>query len=155
MMAAMSHVARPVTVTVFIPAPPDDVFAYVADTRNDPEWCPNVGEVAQIEGEGVERGARFRFVQTVTTRGRTLDSDVVAEITELGDRSIAWRVVDRFQEREIHLDVVPEGEGSRVRQTTIAAFHRPPGLARWVYPMLAKRTFRDQFERLAAEFRDG
>lgn len=148
----MSQVARPVSVTVFVAAPPDEVFAYVSDTRNDPAWCPNVGQVSQIEGDGVEKGAKFRFEQTVETRGRSLHSDVVAEVTELGVRSIAWRVVDRFQERDVQLDVVPDGDGSRVRQTTVAAFHRPPGLARWVYPMLAKRTFRDQFERLAEVF---
>lgn len=145
----MSHV----TVTVSIPAPADEVFAYVSDTRNDPEWCPNVGEINQTVGDGVEVGAKFRFEQTVTARGRSLVSEVEAEITGLGDRSIAWRVIDRFQEREIQLDVVPEDDGSRVTQTTVAAFHRPPGLARWVYPILAKRTFRDQFERLAAVFR--
>ncbi|MGD2044361.1 MAG: SRPBCC family protein, partial [Acidimicrobiia bacterium] len=121
--------------------------------RNDPDWCPNVSDVTQIEGDGVERGAKFRFEQSVTTRGRSLESDVVVEVTELDDTSIKWRVVDRFQEREIQLEVVPEGEGSRVRQTTVAAFHRPPGLARWAYPMLAKRTFKDQFERLAEVFR--
>lgn len=139
--------------TVSIPAPADEVFAYVSDTRNDPEWCPNVGEINQTVGDGVEVGAKFRFEQTVTARGRSLVSEVEAEITGLGDRSIAWRVIDRFQEREIQLDVVPEDDGSRVTQTTVAAFHRPPGLARWVYPILAKRTFRDQFERLAAVFR--
>lgn len=148
----MSHLARPVTVSVFVPAPPEEVFAYVSDTRNDPEWCPNVSAVTQIEGNGVETGSKFRFEQTVTTRGRSLKSDVVTEVMELEDASITWRVVDRFQEREIQLDVVPEAEGSRVRQTTLASFHRPPGLARWLYPMLARRTFRDQFERLAAVF---
>lgn len=146
----MSHLVRPVTVSVYVPAPPDAVFSYVSDTRNDPEWCPNVGEVTQVAGIGVELGARFEFLQTISSRGRELESDVSVEVTELDELSISWEVVDRFQERKIQLEVIPEGEGSRVRQTTLAAFHRPPGLARWFYPMLAKRTFKDQFERLAA-----
>lgn len=148
----MSYLVRPVTVSVFVPAPPDEVFAYVSDSRNDPKWCPNVGQVTQVAGDGVELGARFQFVQTVSTRGRELRSDVVAEITELDERSIAWKVVDRFQERKIRLEVTADGEGSRVRQTTLAAFRRRPGLARWVYPLLAKRTFSDQFDRLARTF---
>jgi uncharacterized protein YndB with AHSA1/START domain len=152
MMVAMSHLVRPVTVSVTLPAPADDVFAYVSDTRNDPEWCPNVGEVTQVAGRGVQVGARFEFVQTVSTRGRTLESDVVAEVTELDDLSISWKVVDRFQERRVDLEVIPEDEGSRVIQTTLAGFHRPPGLARWIYPMLAKRTLEDQFQHLAARF---
>lgn len=152
MMATMSYLVRPVTVSVFVSAPPDEVFTYVSDSRNDPDWCPNVGEVSQVAGNGVEVGARFQFVQTIATRGRELQSDVVAEIAELHDLAITWKVVDRFQEREIQLEVTAEGEGSRVRQTTAAAFRRPPGLARWVYPLLAKRTLRDQFERLAGRF---
>ena len=148
----MSHLSRPVNVSAFIHAPPERVFAYVSDTRNDPEWCPNVGAVTQVAGDGVEVGARFQFRQTVSTRGRNLESDVVAEVIELEDHSISWKVVDRFQERKVDLHVAPEGEGTRVRQTTLAAFHRPPGLARWVYPMMAKRTFEDQFARLADLF---
>ncbi len=148
----MSRLARPVTVTAFVPASPDELFAYVSDTRNDPEWCPNVGDVEQTEGQGVEVGAKFRFVQTVEAGRRTLESDVVAEVTALDHRSISWRVVDRFQEREIQLEVAPDGDGSRVRQTTVAQFHRPPGITRWLYPMLAKRTFRNQFRQLAETF---
>lgn len=148
----MSHLVRPVTVSIFIPAPPDEVFAYVSDTRNDPEWCANVDDVTQVAGRGVEIGARFSFAQTVPARGQSLESDVVAEVTRLEQRSISWKVVDRFQERQVELEVIPEGDGSRVRQTTLAGFHRPPGLARWFYPMLAKRTFKDQFDRLAARF---
>lgn len=152
MMAAMSHLVRPVTVSVHVPEVPGVVFDYVSDTRNDPEWCPNVSEVVQVAGEGVAPGARFQFSQTVSARGRDLTSDVLTEVLEIGDHSISWRVVDRFQEREVQLAVVPEGDGSRVRQTTLASFHRPPGIARWLYPFLAKRTFQDQFDRLAAQF---
>jgi len=47
---------------------------------------------------------------------------------------------------------VPDGEGSTVRQTAVAGFRRPPGLARWLYPLLARKTFKDQFERLAQHF---
>ncbi|HEX6220737.1 MAG TPA: SRPBCC family protein [Acidimicrobiia bacterium] len=144
--------ARPVIVTTFVPAPPDEVFAFVADTRNDPVWCANVTDVTQVAGDGVSVGARFRFHQAVKTGGRTIDSDVDVEVVGLSDRSIEWRVEDRFQIREITLSVEPRAEGSTVRQQTLAAFKRDPGLARWLYPFLARRTFRDQFSRLAEHF---
>lgn len=138
-----------------IPGPPDQVFSYVSDTRNDPEWCPNVTDVRQLAGEGVEVGSAFRFHQRVEAAGRELVSNVDVAVVELGERWIRWRVEDRYQVRDVLLSVESEGEGSRVVQTTSAAFKRKPGLARWVYPMLARRTFRDQFRRLAAQIDQG
>lgn len=150
----MTYAVRPVTVTVHIDAPPDDVFAFVSDTRNDPMWCPNVSDVTQTDGKAVEVGSRFEFHQTVEARGKTLESDVSVEVLELGDRMIRWRVEDRFQTRAIELTVVPDGEGAAITQITRASFKRKPGLVKWVYPMMAKRTFTDQFSRLATQFED-
>ncbi|MGD2100672.1 MAG: SRPBCC family protein [Acidimicrobiia bacterium] len=148
----MTYPVRPVTVTARVEADPDEVFAFVSDTRNDPVWCPNVTDVSQTEGSGVSLGSRFRFHQSVETGGRTLVSDVDVEVVELAERSIVWRVEDRFQIREIRLSVADEDEASLVTQTTKAAFKRKPGLTRWVYPMMAKRVFRDQLNRLAEHF---
>lgn len=39
-----------------------DVFRFVADSRNDPQWCPPVLDVKQIVGSGPEVGARYSFV---------------------------------------------------------------------------------------------
>lgn len=148
----MTYRVRPVTATATIPAEPEMVFAYISDTRNDPEWCPNVTDVRQVTGEGIELGAGFELRQAVETRGRVLESDVEVEVVELGERHIRWRVEDRFQIRDVLLEVEPNGDGSKVIQTTAAAFKRKPGVARWVYPMLARRTFKEQFRRLADRF---
>jgi hypothetical protein len=128
------------------------VFSFISDTRNDPLWCPNVSDASQTAGDGVELGARFRFHQVVEAGGRTLKSDVDVEVVELGERSIRWRVEDRFQIRDVLLGVSPDDGGSKVTQTTTAEFKRPPGIARWVYPRLARRTFKDQFQHLIEHF---
>lgn len=148
----MTYRVRPVAVTTTIPAEPEMVFAYISDTRNDPEWCPNVTDVRQVRGEGIELGAGFEFRQTVEARGRLLASDVEVEVVELDERAIRWRVEDRFQIRDVLVAVGPDGEGSKVVQTTTAAFKRKPGIARWLYPMLARRTFKEQFQSLADRF---
>ena len=142
------YTVKPVKVSTFVGADPATVFSYISDTRNDAEWCPNVSDVRQTTGEGVEPGARFTFHQSVVAGGRTLDSDVDVEVLEVGDDHISWQVEDRFQVRDIRLEVSPDGHGSRVSQTTIASFKRKPGVAKWLYPMLARRTFRGQFRRL-------
>jgi hypothetical protein len=129
------------------------VFAFVSDTRKDPLWCPNVETVDQAEGDGVHVGARFRFHQHLDRpRQERMQFDVDVEVIEIGERTITWRATDRFQERLITLRVEPEGSGSKVTQTTRATFHRSPGLARWIYPTLARRIFRDQFRRLSEHF---
>lgn len=148
----MSYQARPVTVTTRVPATTHEVFDFVSDTRNDPIWCPNVSSVEQVEGDGVAVGSRFRFHQAVQARGRSLESDVDVEVVELGERSIVWEVEDRFQTRVISLAVSGDDRESLVTQTTKASFKRKPGLARWVYPVMARRVFRDQLRRLAEHF---
>lgn len=143
---------RPVTVSTHVPADPATVFDFVSDTRNDPIWCPNVTDVTQVNGVGVGVGSSFRFHQRVETQGRVLESDVEVEIVELGERSIRWRVEDRFQIRDVLVTVSPDDGGSLATQTTTAYFKRKPGAVKWFYPLLAKRTFKDQFKRLADHF---
>lgn len=138
--------------STWLPADPDEVFSFVSDTRNDPEWCPNVTDVRQVSGAGVEVGASFQFHQRVEVTGRQLVSDVHVGIIEVGERRIRWRVEDRFQIRDVVVSVEPDGEGSRVVQTTTAAFKRKPGPARWLYPKLARRTFKDQFGNLVDRY---
>jgi hypothetical protein len=148
----LSFPVRPVRVSAEVPAPADRVFTFISDTRNDPIWCPNVSDVVQISGDGVEVGARFRFHQVVEAGGRSLASDVDVEVLEIGERSIRWRVEDKFQVRDVLVAVTEAGSGSEVTQTTTAAFKRKPGMTKWLYPMLAKRTFRDQFHHLSEHF---
>src|SRR6516225_140111 len=42
--------------------PIDEVFALVADARNDPKWCPKVISAVQLVGNGPGRGARYEVV---------------------------------------------------------------------------------------------
>lgn len=148
----MSYEVRPVQVSALVAASPSEVFAYVSDTRNDPEWCRNVTGIEQLVGDGVDVGSRFRFHQSVEVRGRQLDSEVEVEVLSLGDRVIVWAVEDRFQTRHVRLTVEPAEGGSKVTQQTTATFKHKPGLARWFYPFLARRTFRSQFAELEERF---
>ena len=145
--------ARPVSVSAHIPGPPDKVFAFVSDTRNDPLWCENVEKVDLIGGSKVEPGTRFRFHQHLDRPGaERVQFDVDVEVIEMGERSIGWQANDRFQIREISLVVEPHGSGSRITQVTRATFLRPPGMAKWLYPLLARRIFGKQFRDLASYF---
>ena len=143
------HPVRAVTVSAHIPAAPSEVLGFISDTRNDPRWCPNV-ESAELTSDGsIAVGSTFRYTQHLDQPGRgrvTFDGDV--EIVALDHRSIRWSVTDKFQERTITCLVEPSGDGSQVTQTTEASFHRSPGLAKYVYPLLARRTLKDQLRHL-------
>lgn len=145
--------ARPVSVSAHIPAPPDQVFTLVSDTRNDPLWCHNVESVDLVEGSKVEVGTRYRFHQHLDRPGaERVQFDVDVEVLELADFSITWETRDRFQTRTISLVVEPDGTGSRITQVTRATFLRPPGMAKWLYPLLARRIFTGQFRDLGTYF---
>jgi Polyketide cyclase / dehydrase and lipid transport len=147
--------ARPVSVSAHIPVPPAALFRFVSDTRNDLLWCQNVETVDLVEGSKVEVGARFRFHQHLDRPGaKRTQFDVDVEVIEMGERTITWEANDRFQRRTISLTVEPEGSGSRITQVTRATFLRPPGLAKWLYPLLARRIFTGQFRDLGAYFEE-
>lgn len=108
-----------------------------------------------VEGGGVEVGSRFRFHQHLDRpRAERIEFDVDLEVIAIGDRSITWRATDKFQERVILLSVEPDGAGSRITQVTTASFQRPPGLVKWVYPLLARRTFKEQFGQLSLYYEE-
>ncbi|HEX9763288.1 MAG TPA: SRPBCC family protein [Acidimicrobiia bacterium] len=145
-----SYPVPPIVVSGPVPAPSETVLAFVADTRNDPLWCSNVETVEMLTSEPVRVGSKFRFHQHLDRPGgKRLQFDVDVEITALDDRSVTWRVDDRLQERVITITVTPTTGGSMVTQTTRASFKRSPGMTRWVYPVLARRIFKDQLSRLA------
>ena len=149
------HSLRPVKVSAHIPVLPDRLFAFVSDTRNDPSWCPNVETVDLVAGSGVEVGTRFRFHQHLDRpRAERIEFDVDLEVIAIGDRSITWRATDKFQGRVIQLSVEPDGTGSRITQVTTASFQRSPGLVKWVYPFLARRTFKEQFGQLSRYYEE-
>lgn len=150
-----TYPVRPVTVSMHIPAPAHEVIAFISDTRNDPVWCPNVDSAEMTSDGPIRPGTTFTYTQHLTRPGRgrvTFDGHV--EIVELDENSIRWRVTDTFQERAITCVVEPSGPGSRVTQTTAASFHRSPGLAGYLYPLLARRTLKDQLRHLSDHFGD-
>lgn len=45
-----------------IARPVEEVFEFVADPRNDPEWCPPVREIRQVSGKYPKLGAEYEMV---------------------------------------------------------------------------------------------
>lgn len=94
-----------------IDRPAADVFAFIADPTNDPQWCPPVLAAEQIKGVSPQAGARYR--QTVKPGPKELTNTL--EITEYRpNRRMAWRGHNRMAEFHGRYDVEPANEGARV-----------------------------------------
>ena len=65
--------------TVTIARTRQDVWAYISDLRNDPEWCEKVDSVEQTAGEGPGLGAKYRVMHRPRPRkpAVTLEVEVV------------------------------------------------------------------------------
>lgn len=74
---------------IVIKCPRDDVFSFLADPENDPQWRSGVLDLKRVSGSGM--GARY--AQTVKgPGGRRVPADI--EITELTPgRTIAFQTV--------------------------------------------------------------
>ena len=101
--------------SVLIRRPIEEVFAFVADARNDPAWCERVHWCRQVEGDSPVVGARYearhhpsgypwphlRHIEVV---------DVVAPTL------VRWRQVDRLAEFDITYELRSVDGGTSLRQ---------------------------------------
>jgi uncharacterized protein YndB with AHSA1/START domain len=58
----------PLQHSIEIHRPLEQVFKFVADPRNDPQWCPRVTACVQRVGDGPTVGARYEAAENPTMR---------------------------------------------------------------------------------------
>jgi uncharacterized protein YndB with AHSA1/START domain len=96
---------------VTIARPPEEVFAFLADGTNDPQWRPAVADVAHESGSGA--GARYRQGMK-GPMGRRIPADF--EITEHEPpRALAFRVTAGPVRPRGRYELTPAGAGTAVR----------------------------------------
>jgi uncharacterized protein YndB with AHSA1/START domain len=60
--------------SIDIPAPPADVFAYVANLTKHPEWSADPLQITALDSGPVEVGSQYRSAALV--QGRTIQADI-------------------------------------------------------------------------------
>jgi uncharacterized protein YndB with AHSA1/START domain len=121
-----------VEVSTSIARSPEDVFAFVADMRNEHRWHTDVLE-AQLQGEGpVERGAKF-WVRVKPSMGVSEGSFRVEEYQP--PHVIALRGAMGKMKAGVTHSVEPEGEGSRFTRRIEVT---PPGPAILMTPVIKR-----------------
>lgn len=131
--------------TIEIDRPRDEVFAFVADPRNDPEWCPRVKRCDQRRGDGPAAGARYECIHHPTfqrSHSRWID---VVEME--GQRRIRTRQEDNIALFTIEYLLASTSTGTRLTQRDEISWKGTP-VHRLVGTRIIRRHMRSQLELL-------
>jgi len=139
--------------SIVIGRPIEEVFAFVADPLNDPDWCPTVREPQQVEGSGPTVGAGYRFMHKPAP---IKWAPLTVQITELDPPS---RFAARSEDAQGFYDYVYELEpvegGTRIIHRTNSHF---TSLLRFIAPLLKghlQKVMNGQLHGLKALLEDG
>jgi uncharacterized membrane protein len=127
---------------VTIERPVSEVFAYVADVRNVPEW-----QESALSAEWIEEGRRFRERRQFMGRTAELELDVTALEP---DRRFDVRAQKGPVTFEIHHSFEGRDGGTLLRVHGEAALGGALRFAAGVAKKQAERQFRGDFDRLKA-----
>jgi uncharacterized membrane protein len=127
---------------VTIERPVSEVFAYVTDVRNVPEW-----QESAVSAEWIEEGRRFRERRNFMGRTATIELEVTALEP---DRRFDVRTVKAPVKFTIQHSFESQNGGTLVRVHGEAALGGALRFAAGMAKKQAERQFRGDFERLKA-----
>lgn len=142
---------RPTKVRIRLPLTSKDVFNYISDPRNDPEWVDTTPRVDQVDGDGPVVGAVYEYDQTV---GRDVTGTIT--ITDIAAPSwMAFCVEDplRVSRVEYHLRPTKRGDGCIMEQCSFA-WYRSSRLRRWWMRPMVRFMVRRQLNKQLRMLRD-
>mgnify|MGYP000417362493 FL=1 len=114
---------------VVVDAPPEAVFAYLADFTTTTQWDPGTVRTERIDGDG---GVGTRYLNTSRFAGRT--SEITYEVTSVTPgQSIELRGVNQYLIAHDTITVSPRPDGTQVTYRIRFAFQ---GWLRWIEPLL-------------------
>jgi len=133
--------------SVVINRPPEEVFDYVANRENLPEWSAPIQEVRkETQGPLVEEGARYTTVAKFL--GRRFETPFEVIVHDRPRRHTDRSLGGPFPQEFTHIFEEVEGGGTRLTEVTDA---EPGGFFRLAGPLLeiaGRRQFRADLETL-------
>src|SRR5688572_10923801 len=119
----------PIERTIMVARPVDEVWAYIADPRNDPKWCDKVVSVEQLAGDGPGPNTGYRVVHRPVRLKKPKELAVTVEEYD-PPRRMRVREEDDDGVFNVVYDLEPAGEGTRLTQRDqiewkIPKFQRP------------------------------
>ena len=133
--------------SVEIARPPEEVFSYLADARNDPRWCATVVACEQRAGEGPGPSARYEARHKPTPFHRVMSRAI--EVVEYE----APRLMRSRQEDAnglFHITYVVEAtpHGARFTQRDSIDWKVPGPVGRLAERLFVRRHIGEQMEEL-------
>jgi uncharacterized protein YndB with AHSA1/START domain len=122
--------------SVRIARPADEVFSFVADARNDPQWCPKVRSV-ELEA-GLGEGARYSVVHKPVPGRPERKMQMTCTAYEKPSR-IEWREEDGVDVFTVTYAIEALGDRSRLTQTSVGQL----GSSRLLRPLYRRGIGRD------------
>jgi uncharacterized protein YndB with AHSA1/START domain len=110
----MSQDTSRIEKTILLRIPPEEVWAYISDPRNDPRWCKKVLSVEQIGGDRPGPGARYRVIHRPTRLKRPKRLEVTIEEFDPPQR---MRMREEDDDGVFDVTYVLEPTGARTRLT--------------------------------------
>ena len=133
--------------SVEIQRPPEEVFAFVADARNDPRWCGTVVACDQRAGDGPGPGARYEARHKPTPFHRVMPRSIeVVEYTP--PRVMRWRQEDANGVFHITYQVEPTARGALLTQRDEIEWKVPGPAGRVAERLFVRRHIGEQMSAL-------
>jgi uncharacterized protein YndB with AHSA1/START domain len=133
--------------SIEIAAPPEEVFAFVADARNDPRWCATVVACEQRHGDGPGPDARFEARHRPTPVHRVMPRSI--EVLEYEPpRRVRWRQEDANGVFLIAYEVEPVADGARFTQRDRIEWKVPHPVGRMAERLFVRRHIGEQMAAL-------
>jgi carbon monoxide dehydrogenase subunit G len=121
--------------TIEIARTPEDVFSYLTDVSNLPDWQTGVKSATERDGRIEESRSLF---------GKEIDTTLEI-VEEEAPRLFTLRTLEGPLQLTVRHELEPAGEGTRM---TVTAEGDVPGFAAGLLARGAERQFRKDFERL-------
>jgi uncharacterized protein YndB with AHSA1/START domain len=132
--------------TILLNRPPEEVWEYISDPRNDPHWCKKVLSVEQIGGDRPGPDARYQVIHRPTQVKRAKRLEVTIEEFEPPQR-MRMREEDDDGVFDVTYVLEPTGARTRLTQHDEIAW-KVPRLQRPIANMNVGRDIVDQLSRL-------
>ena len=139
--------------TVQVDSSPETVFAFVADVRNDPRWCPKVRTCEQTLGDAPRLGARYNAVHQPTRIKPA--AEIAIEIVAFDPpRSMGLRQEDEDGVFYVDYELEPADEGAHFTQRSVVEWKLPAPL-RLIANRMVPRHLDDQMKSLKSLLESG
>jgi uncharacterized protein YndB with AHSA1/START domain len=101
--------------TIAIARPVEEVWEFVVDARNDPQWCEKVVSVEQLAGDGPGRDARYRVMHS--PRPFKPAVELTMDVVEFDPpHRLRWREEDADAVFDVVYELEPTASGTRIKQ---------------------------------------